>query len=113
MSSNEVTTKHTPEPWELIPNGGVAGPDEPNYWAISSGEGYFTGTVEAPTKYEHGKGFNLSGWMTEHDARLLWAAPALYEAAVWCKALCEEIGATETNAYAAVCSAIDKATVRG
>jgi hypothetical protein len=44
------------------------------------------------------------------DARLIASAPDLLEACQWCIALCEEIGATETNAYASARAAIAKAT---
>lgn len=36
------------------------------------------------------------------------AIQSLLDAATWCVALCEEIGATETNAYAAAKEAIQK-----
>ena len=40
------------------------------------------------------------------DAKLFAAAPVLADAARFCVALCEEIGATETNAYAQSRSAL-------
>ncbi len=46
----------------------------------------------------------------EANARLIAAAPELLEAAELCIALCKEIGATETNAYAQARAALAKAT---
>lgn len=46
----------------------------------------------------------------EGNARLIAAAPDLLEAAELCIALCKEIGATETNAYAQARAALAKAT---
>lgn len=88
--------KHTPGPWAAFSDESGAGHTNivavvPRTTAIAS----FTGKHKS-----------------DPDICLIAAAPELLEAAIWCKALCEETGATATNAYAAACAAIAKAEGR-
>ena len=68
------TSKHTPAPWRYHPYGpeGVSDPVD-NYRAISSGDGFFG----APNG---GHGFDLVGYMSDADGRLIAAAPELLAA---------------------------------
>ena len=80
---------HTPAPWrELVTR-------------IDDARGYQICHLDLHGKSE-----------AERDAnrRLIASAPDLLEACQWCIALCEEIGATETNAYASARAAITRAT---
>lgn len=64
---------HTPGPWKAEPahltNKLLTGDD--NYIRITSGEGFRCN--------EHSTGFELTGFMFPADARLIQAAPDMYE----------------------------------
>ena len=62
----------TNEKWQLIPNAGMKNTDE-NYWAIKAGEGFFDD--ENPDA-----GFDMTGFISPKNARLIAAAPDLLAA---------------------------------
>lgn len=63
--------KHTIGPWKIDTDWHLYKKDE--YYSITAGEGYFD--IESSEK----KGFNLSGYMTDADAKLITASPLMYE----------------------------------
>jgi hypothetical protein len=67
----------TPGDVRLLPNGGAGMDEDPTYWGILGGEGYYDGPGSG--------GFNLSGFIGEAEARRLVlsynALPALLAAA--------------------------------
>jgi hypothetical protein len=67
----------TPGEARLLPNGGANLPEDPTYWGILGGVGYYDGPGSG--------GFNLSGFIGEAEARRLVlsynALPALLAAA--------------------------------
>lgn len=93
--------KHTPAPWTARHE-----PYEPNkngitypYWRVTTSVA-FSRTAEAV-------GFDISGIMTGHDAKLIAAAPDMYEAL---KNLENEDGSTmPATAWDLVNKALDKA----
>ena len=71
---NEIENSNnmTNEKWQLIPNAGMKNTDE-NYWAIKAGEGFFDD--ENPDA-----GFDMTGFISPKNARLIAAAPDLLAA---------------------------------
>lgn len=69
---NQATVTHTPGPWELPVIEGLTDLGD-NYRHLTAGKGYY--------ESETGRGFTLSGFMSDSDANLIVAAPDLLEAA--------------------------------
>jgi len=65
-------TKFTPGPWRLDhdPIGSGVFSDNENYHGVEAGHGFI----------KDGVGFNCTGFMSKADARLIAAAPELFEA---------------------------------
>lgn len=64
---------HTPPPWRAI-QGGYLKDDDPTYWAIEGGRGFYRD--DATT------GFTLTGFMRKEDALLAISAPILLDALI-------------------------------
>lgn len=90
--------KFTPGPWRGF-NPNVDGIIQHDYWAIEAGGGYLT------------NGFGLRGYIEPEDARLIAAAPDLYEALQEAKLQIEYLNGkfTATGTGNAVLSKIEAA----
>lgn len=68
---SEQSSQHTPGPWRLDGPSHALVIDE-HYHCIDAGSGYYEEDIP--------QGFEIRGYMSVHDARLIAAAPEMYEA---------------------------------
>jgi hypothetical protein len=96
LKGNVMETKYTQGPWKVRRN---QSNDKP--------------ACQVTTKDKEVICSMAKGDFGLNDARLIAAAPDLLDAAILARHLCEEMNATKTNAYAAVCAAISKTNGEG